>query len=173
MRGHHTLTPSISFFFTKRKYLHLFFCLVMLHLPLPCVGFLFLPLDPCFVNPSSTLIPSVASFSLSFPRQVTKCTNLNHLFSFYWSIVDLQCVPISAVQQSDSVWHIRTFFFQDSFPLWFIPGDGYSSLCSTVGPCCLSILNVIVCLYQPQINHPFKNMPSALPPPETMILFPL
>ena len=28
---------------------------------------------------------------------------------------------------------------------------GYSSLCYTIGPCCLSILNIIVCIYQPQI----------------------
>ena len=38
---------------------------------------------------------------------------------FYWSIVDLQCC---AVQQSNSVLYICTFFF-NSFPLWFIPGD--------------------------------------------------
>ena len=31
---------------------------------------------------------------------------------------------------------------------------GYSSLCYTVGPHCLSILNVIVCIYQPQTPSP-------------------
>ena len=46
---------------------------------------------------------------------------------------------------------------------------GYSFLCSTVGPCCLSILNVIVCIYQPQIpsqlcvfikmNQKFNRLP--------------
>ena len=31
---------------------------------------------------------------------------------------------------------------------------GYSSLCYTVGPHCLSILNVIVCIYSPQTPYP-------------------
>ena len=31
---------------------------------------------------------------------------------------------------------------------------GYSSLCYTVGCHCLSILNVIVCIYQPPVPHP-------------------
>ena len=31
---------------------------------------------------------------------------------------------------------------------------GYSSPCCTVGPCGLSILNVILCNYQPQTPHP-------------------
>ena len=40
---------------------------------------------------------------------------------------------------------------------------GYSSLCYTVRPCCLSILNVIVCIYQPQIPSPFLSLhPSPL-----------
>ena len=60
-------------------------------------------------------------------------------------------MPISAVQQSDSVTDIYTFFLKYSFPLWFTQEIGYSSLCYTVGPCCLSILNVIVCIYQPPI----------------------
>ena len=35
---------------------------------------------------------------------------------------------------------------------------GYSSLCFTVGPCCLSILHVIVCIYQPQIPRPSLSL---------------
>ena len=62
-----------------------------LHLPLPCVGFLFLPLHPCFASPTSTLVSSGVSFSLCFPGQVVKCTNLSHLFFFFnWSSIDLQ-----------------------------------------------------------------------------------
>ena len=35
----------------------------------------------------------------------------------------------------------------------------YSSLCYRAGPCCLSILNVIVCIYQPQIPSPSLSLP--------------
>ena len=36
---------------------------------------------------------------------------------------------------------------------------GHSSLCRTVGPCCLSILNVVVYIYQPQTPcHKKKNV---------------
>jgi len=45
----------------------------------------------------------------------------------FGSIVDLQCVPISAVQQSDSVIHIIDIhFFFFNFLLWFVPGDWIS-----------------------------------------------
>ena len=39
---------------------------------------------------------------------------------------------------------------------------GYSSLCCTVGPHCLSILNTIVCIYQPQTPHPSHSLPPTL-----------
>ena len=39
---------------------------------------------------------------------------------------------------------------------------GYSSLCYTLGPCCSSILNVIVCIYQPQIPSPSLPLPTPL-----------
>ena len=56
-------------------------------------------------------------------------------------------VLISAVQQSDSVIHIHTFFFNIVFHYGLSQGIGYSSLCYTVEPGCLSILNLIVCTY--------------------------
>ena len=56
----------------------------------------------------------------------------------YWSIVDLQCL-ISVVRQSDSVIHIL-------FQYGLSQDIDYSSLCYTVGPCCLSILYIIVCI---------------------------
>ena len=40
---------------------------------------------------------------------------------------------------------------------------GYSSLCYTIGPCCLFILNVIVCIYY--INPKFLVHPSPSPAP--------
>lgn len=78
-----------------------------LHLPLPCVGFLFLPLDPCFANPTSTLVSSGVSFSLCFPGQVVKCTNLSHLFFF---LIEVQLiyniVPISCTAKRLGFTHI-------------------------------------------------------------------
>ena len=59
-------------------------------------------------------------------------------------------VPISVIQQSDPVLHIYTLFFQTT-------KTGYSSLCYTVGY--LSILNVIVCIYQSQIPGPSLFLP--------------
>ena len=61
-------------------------------------------------------------------------------------------VPISAVQQSDSVMHIYVCVcvcvcvYKYSFPHALSQEIGYSSLCYRVGPCCLSILSgSIVC----------------------------
>ena len=39
---------------------------------------------------------------------------------------------------------------------------GQSSLCCTVGPHCLSNLNVIVGIYQPQTPHPSHSLPFPL-----------
>ena len=55
-------------------------------------------------------------------------------------------VLISTVQQSDSVIHIYIFFFI-FFSIMVYHKIEYSSLCYTVGPCCLSILYIIVCIY--------------------------
>ena len=51
---------------------------------------------------------------------------------------------ISAVQQCDSFIHVYSFSY--SFPLWFTQGIGYNSLCYIPGLCCLSILDIIVCI---------------------------
>ena len=48
------------------------------------------------------------------------------------------------------------------FSMWFIPGHKYSSLCYPVGPCCLSILYITVCICQPQTLNPFFPHPLAL-----------
>ena len=65
--------------------------------------------------------------------------------------------PISAVQQCDSVVHIETFFYV-IFHYCLSQETLYSSLCYIVGPC-LSILNIIVCLYQPQTPSPSLSVP--------------
>ena len=69
-------------------------------------------------------------------------------------------MPVSAVQQSDSVIHTYAFFFHILFHYGLSHDIEYSSLCYTVGPCCLSTLNVTVCIYQPQTPSP-----SLSPPP--------
>ena len=56
-------------------------------------------------------------------------------------------VLVSGVKQSDSVIHLHlSILFQAVFPL-----DYYSSLCYTVGPCWLSILNISVYMLIPNI----------------------
>ena len=73
---------------------------------------------------------------------------------------------------------LHSFFFP--FPLWFITGTEYSFLCYTVGPCCLSILYVVVCFWivfskwrsrnvQKKENHNW-NVPSFLISPTRHIL---
>ena len=53
------------------------------------------------------------------------------------------------------------FFFFHIFPYGLSQAIGYSSLCYTVGPCCLSILSVIVCVYQPQTPRPSLSLPPS------------
>ena len=61
-------------------------------------------------------------------------------FYFYWSVVDLECCVNFAVQKSDSDIYIL-------FHYGLSQDIQYSSLCYTVGPCCLSILYIIVCYH--------------------------
>ena len=62
---------------------------------------------------------------------------------------------ISAVEHNDPVIHIYIHSFSHiTFHHDLYQETGYSSLCYRVGPHCLSILNVIVCIYQPQTPHP-------------------
>ena len=75
-------------------------------------------------------------------------------------------MPISAVKQSDTCVcvcvciyiykGIHIFLFLYHHPWWSIPRDWiYTSMCYTVGPHWLSILNVIVCIYKSQLlGHP-------------------
>ena len=48
------------------------------------------------------------------------------------------------------------------FSMWFIPGRKYSTLFYPFGPCCLSILYIIVCICQLQTLHPFFPHPLSL-----------
>ena len=71
--------------------------------------------------------------------------NVFNQFFFYRRIVVYSVVLISAVQESDSVIHIHTFFVI-LFHYHLSQDTEYNSPCYTVGPCCLSILYLIVCI---------------------------
>ena len=66
-------------------------------------------------------------------------------------------VLVSGVQQSDLVIHI-SIFFQILFPYRYSQSIECSSLCYTVGPCWLSILYIVVCIYR---NLHFKQVPQV------------
>ena len=72
-------------------------------------------------------------------------------------------VPISVIQQGVPVIHTYPFFFSYLiFDHGLSQEIGYSFMCYIVGTYCLSFLNVIVCIYQPQTPHPSHLLP--LPP---------
>ena len=81
----------------------------------------------------------------SFPRVNIKLP-LFFKNLFYWTIVDLQhCVSFRCTAN----WFCYTYVYI-LFHILFRDGLSqdieYSSLCGTVGPCCLSILYIIVCI---------------------------
>ena len=59
---------------------------------------------------------------------------------------------VSAVQQKDSVTYV-SILFQILFPFRLLQDIEQSSRCYTVGPCCLSILNIVMCTCQSQIPN--------------------
>ena len=84
--------------------------------------------------------------------------------NLYCCILVYNVVFIYAIQQSDSVIyciHIYILFH-------ILLHDGlsqdieYSSLCCTVGLCCLSIMNIIVCICSPHTPNPFFPYPLPL-----------
>ena len=79
-------------------------------------------------------------------------------------------VIISGEQWGDSVIHIHVSVLpQTPLPSRLPPNIEQSSMCSTVGPCCLSILNIQQCVHvHPKLpNYPF---PPWFPP-ATVSLF--
>ena len=58
---------------------------------------------------------------------------------------------VSGVKQSDSVIHILvSILFQIILPFRLLQNIEQSSLCCTVGPCWLSVLNIALCTYRSQ-----------------------
>ena len=81
-------------------------------------------------------------FSLKKIYIFFKCLFLVY-FIEAWLIYSV--VLISAVQHSDSVIHI-CILFHILFHYGLSQDIEYSSLCHRVGPCCLSILYIIICI---------------------------
>ena len=74
-------------------------------------------------------------------------------------------VLVSGAQQSDSVTHIHeSILFQTLFSFGLLQSIRQSSLCYIVGPCWLSILNIVVCTCQSQTSN------LSLPHPITINL---
>ena len=70
---------------------------------------------------------------------------LNFLFYIGVELIN-NVVLVSGVQQSDSVTHIHvSVLSQILFPIRLLQSIEQGSLCYTVGPCGLSILNTAVC----------------------------
>ena len=66
-------------------------------------------------------------------------------------------VIVSGVQQSDSVIHIRiSILLKILFPFKLLYNIEQTSLCYTVGPCWLSILNIAVCTCQKSLKEEVK-----------------
>ena len=74
-------------------------------------------------------------------------------------------VLVSGVQQSDSVMQMQvSILFQILFPFRLLQNVEQSSLCYTVGPCWLSMLNITVCTCQSQTPSLSLPRDPALPP---------
>ena len=109
--------------------------------------------------------------------QFTRISPLLILFLFFKILFILfgvqlinNVVLVSGVQQSDLVIHIHvSILLQILFPFRLLHNMEQSSLCYTVGPCWLSILNIIACIYQSQT--PNLSLPPTFPPLVTINLF--
>ena len=77
---------------------------------------------------------------------------------------------VSGVQQSDSVIHIYVSIFQILFPFRLLQNIEQSTLCYTVGPCWLSILNIVVCILYFQVLKKTKHFILSWIIPVSIIL---
>ena len=105
-------------------------------------------------SPQFCCEPSTALKIQSLKKETYLFLNL-----FYWSIFDLQCcVNFYCTAKWFSYTHIY-ILFHILFYYSLSQDIEYSSLCWTVGHCCLSILYIIVCILL------ISNSQSIPPPP--------
>ena len=90
-------------------------------------------------------------------RDQGKCIEVLFYFHYSWFTVLCQVLLYSIVTHSYIYIH---YFFHTIFYHVLSQEIGYSSLCCTVETHCLSILNIIVCIYQSQTPCPCNILPS-------------
>ena len=85
------------------------------------------------------------------------------IFILFWRKLTHNIVLVSDVQQSGSVIHIHvSILFQILFPFRLLQNIEQSSLCYTVGPCWLSVLNIAI--FTCQSHTPNLSLPTTLLP---------
>lgn len=83
----------------------------------------------------------------------------NFLLEYSWFVVLCQLLLYSGVTQSGIYVHSVSRIILHHGPS---QETGYRSLRCTAGPHCLAILNVVVCIYQPQTPRPSHSLPLPL-----------
>ena len=139
-----------------------------------CVETVFLHTCPIFHSHQQSMVQFQHIFCSIWCRHYfyashsERCILISHC-GFFLIKVELiyNVVPISVLQQSDPVIHTHTHTHTHSFSRIIFYHDlsqerGYSSLFCIVEPYCASILNVIVCLYRPQIPSLFHSLSPPL-----------
>ena len=112
------------------------------------------------ISPTNITLPHFRS-SLYVSSQMQFSSFFFFIFFIFikvWLIYSV--LSISAVYQSDPVIPIYNYFFHMIFHHVLSKAIRYSSLCYTAGPHCLSILNVIVCIYQSPNSQSIPLPPS-------------
>ena len=112
---------------------------------------------PSGQNPSLSPAPFLFSHSL-FSLEIAR------KFFFFFLIRTQLIYNVVSVSVYSIVTQSYMYIFSfshTSFHHGLSQETGYSSLCCTVGPHCSSILNIMVCIYQPLPVHPTS---SLLPP---------
>ena len=82
---------------------------------------------------------------------------------FFNCIVDLQCCINYCCTAKWLIYTYIYILFHILFHYGLSQDIEYSSLCYTVGPCCSSILYIIVCIWESQTPSP--SLPPLPPPP--------
>ena len=111
---------------------------------------------PDFDHSNTCAVVVSCCFNLHFPDGMRWS-----VFIFYWSIVDLQCTNLCCTAK----WLSNTCIYVLFLIFFFIMGYHglLNILCYELGPCCLSILNVTVRIFNPRLAiHP--SPPQPWPP---------